>query len=513
MPCSLFSVRSTILLLIAVVWLTFVPRISFAADVLISPASGTYSAGQTFTTTIRVAPGGKSVNAVESTLRFDPAVLSVVNISRDGSVFSLWTVEPTFSNSNGTVTFGGGTPTPFTTTANILNVTFRAVASGEASLSFGDSSVLAADGRGTDVFASAVGADYTVSAVATPPPTPLPSTPIQTTPVQQPNDQNSGDEAIIFGDPPRQPEAGSPVFVDADTWYNTKNGVFLWTLPFDVTAVAIEISDSPDNVPQDNPDAIFEPPVDEFAITTELLADGVQYFSINYENQVGWGAVLNRKLQIDTTPPEPFTINVRTGTTPSSFPLLTFEATDETSGIEFYELTIADREPLRITPGEAELGYLLGDLEDGTYTAKVIAYDKAGNVRESTAPVLITAGWIKPIETEETRSIWDWFTWTNVTIFVLLMLVILQGIYFWYEHKLMHKREERLRRETREIQDQMEKIFSALRDEIYDQINSITKRKRLSKGEKEAVESLTQALEVSETLIEKEISDVQSILK
>ena len=53
----------------------------------------------------------------------------------------------------------------------------------------------------------------------------------------------------------------------------------------------------------------------------------------------------------------------------------------------------------------------------------------------------------------------------------------------------------------------MEKIFSALRDEIYDQINTITKRKRLSKNEKEAVEGLTQALEVSETLIEKEIND------
>jgi hypothetical protein len=83
----------------------------------------------------------------------------------------------------------------------------------------------------------------------------------------------------------------------------------------------------------------------------------------------------------------------------------------------------------------------------------------------------------------------------------------------WYERKQFRIKEERLRRETREIQDQMEKIFSALRDEIYDQINMITKRKRLSQKEKEAVEGLNQALEVSETLIEKEINDVKSILK
>ena len=57
------------------------------------------------------------------------------------------------------------------------------------------------------------------------------------------------------------------------------------------------------------------------------------------------------------------------------------------------------------------------------------------------------------------------------------------------------------------------KIFSALRDEIYDQIGTITKRKRLSKSEKDAVKGLNQALEVSETLIEKEINDVNEILK
>jgi regulatory protein YycI of two-component signal transduction system YycFG len=95
----------------------------------------------------------------------------------------------------------------------------------------------------------------------------------------------------------------------------------------------------------------------------------------------------------------------------------------------------------------------------------------------------------------------------------LLLVVLMLIAYIWYERKQIRLKEERLRKETREIQDQMEKIFSALRDEIYDQINMITKRKRLSKNEREAVEGLTQALEVSETLIEKEISDVRSILK
>ena len=118
-----------------------------------------------------------------------------------------------------------------------------------------------------------------------------------------------------------------------------------------------------------------------------------------------------------------------------------------------------------------------------------------------------------PVENEEETSFWDYFTAINLFIAFLIIVVALQIIYFWYEHKHLKEREEKLRRETREIQDQMEKIFSALRDEIYDQIKTITKRKRLSASEKEAVESLTQALEVSETLIEKEINDVNTILK
>ena len=153
------------------------------------------------------------------------------------------------------------------------------------------------------------------------------------------------------------------------------------------------------------------------------------------------------------------------------------------------------------------------ELEDGTYTIKVVAYDKAGNIRESTKAVLITASWIKPAAQVEEESFWSFLSPLNIFIFLLLVVITLLVIYIWYEKKQIKIKEEKLRRETREVQDQMEKIFSALRDEIYDQINMITKRKRLSKSEKDAVEGLNQALEVSETLIEKEINDVKAILK
>ena len=243
------------------------------------------------------------------------------------------------------------------------------------------------------------------------------------------------------------------------------------------------------------------------------MTDGVQYLSIKYKNQVGWGAVLNRKIQIDTTPPEQFTIDVRAANSTTGFPQLNFAASDTTSGVDYYEMTIADKEPIRVTPDEAKLGYLLKELVDGTYTVKVVAIDKAGNSRISSVAVLITAGWVKPSDIVKKATFWDLLTAANLLIAFLLLLIIFLLAYLWYDRKQNKLREEKLRRETREIQDQMEKIFSALRDEIYDQINLISKRPRLSKREKEAVEGLNQALEVSETLIEKEINDVKTILK
>jgi hypothetical protein len=482
------------LLFFVLVWF-FGAGLALAADLTLSPSTGAYSVGQTFTATVRALPNGDNINAVEATLSFDPKLLSVVSVSKDGSAFSLWTTEPTFSNSAGTVQFAGGSPTPFTTTSNLLSVVFRVVAVGDATVSFKSASVLAADGRGTDVYKSSTDAKYTITQQAAPTqPTPTPTP----TPNTEPARNEGQQEAIIYGDPPRAPEIGSQVFLDPEVWYNKTNGVFTWTLPFDVTAIAVELTKDPNNRPEENKSAIIQPPVEEFVVNKENLLEGEQYVSINFKNQVGWGAMTNRKLKIDTEAPEPFVINVRAGNTPDSFPLLNFEAVDKTSGINYYELTVANKEPIRITPDEARLGYMLKELEDGTYTVTIVAHDMAGNTRESSKAVLINVGWVKPVEIADEVSFWDFLTPINLFITFLLLIIVMQILYIWYDRKKNKEREEKLRRETREIQDQMEKIFSALRDEIYDQINHITKRKRLSEKEKETVEALTQALEVSE---------------
>ncbi len=504
-------------LLIAVAALTVLFGISVttaaAAEITFSPATGNFSPGQTFTVTARVAPGGASVNAAEASLRFDPAVLSVVSVSKTGSVFSLWTTEPTFSNTAGTISFGGGNPTPFTATSNLVTITFRALAAGTGALSVTSASVVAADGRGTDVYSRGGTGSFTIAQQTTPTPTPTPPPAADQPSAPAAADDDGNNNAIVFGDAPRAPEVGSQVFLDPEVWYNVTEGKFEWEVPFDVNELAVMIATSADNQPELTRSAIQKPPTNEFIITRDVITDGVQYLGIKYRNQVGWGTVLNRKLMIDTTPPEPFTIDVRISNSQTGFPQLNFAATDTTSGIDFYEMTIADNEPIQVTPDEANVGYLLRDLEDGTYTVKVVAVDRAGNKRESSVAVQINAGWVKPAETVIETTIWDYFTARNIFLAILLLIIALQFLFIWYDRKQNKLREDKLRREVREIQDQMEKIFSALRDEIYDQVNLISKRPRLSIREKEAVEGLNQALEVSETLIEKEINDVKTILR
>jgi hypothetical protein len=208
------------------------------------------------------------------------------------------------------------------------------------------------------------------------------------------------------------------------------------------------------------PETIYDPPIEEFVTNDEVLIDGVQYLTIQFENQVGWGAILHRKIQIDTIPPKPFTIDVRAGNSPTAFPLLTFEAVDEISGIERYEMTIADGEPIVITPDEAKLGYLINELEDGTYTVRVTAFDFAGNETTASVPILITAGWLPPLVVEDQTSFLDLFKGKNLAIIILLLIIIAQIVSFFLYKKRIEEREQKLRKETREIQDQMETRFT-----------------------------------------------------
>ena len=72
------------------------------ATLSLTPASGSYAAGGTFTVSVALdSGGGVGVNAADGTITFDSTMLAVQSISKDSSVFNLWTSDPSFSNAAG----------------------------------------------------------------------------------------------------------------------------------------------------------------------------------------------------------------------------------------------------------------------------------------------------------------------------------------------------------------------------------------------------------------------------
>src|SRR6056297_540052 len=142
---------------------------AWAASLTFTPSTGVYTAGDVFTTRVVVNTAGAAINAAEATISFDPSELSIVNVQK-GNTFTLWAVEPSFSNTAGTITFGGGSPQGYTGSAGtVLTITWRSKAAGTTRVTFANGSVLAADGRGTNVLQNMNGGSYTIATAAVQP--------------------------------------------------------------------------------------------------------------------------------------------------------------------------------------------------------------------------------------------------------------------------------------------------------------------------------------------------------
>ena len=214
-------------------------RVADASVLFISPASVDTTVAKTFTVRISVdSGGGAGINAAEATVKFDTTLLSVVSVTKDGSLFNLWTTEPTFSNTNGTITFAGGSTSAYKGSAGtIATITFRAVTEGTAAVSFDKGSVLAADGRGTESLTqSNPGAVTITRAKALPPPPPPPPPPASEFPAE-----------II--DIPSAPKMASSTHGEEEMWYAQGTVKLSWEMPAGITGVRILLDARPSSTP------------------------------------------------------------------------------------------------------------------------------------------------------------------------------------------------------------------------------------------------------------------------
>ncbi|MDP3963054.1 MAG: hypothetical protein Q8Q39_01010 [bacterium] len=93
----------------------------------------------------------QAFNTVGAIVRFPADLLEVTGVSKDGSILEVWVDEPAIDNADGVVVFSGGIIRGYQGTAKIATIRFQPKSLGEAIIDFEDATVLAHDGRGTEI--------------------------------------------------------------------------------------------------------------------------------------------------------------------------------------------------------------------------------------------------------------------------------------------------------------------------------------------------------------------------
>ncbi len=332
------------------------PHLAEAASLGISPSTKTVEVGDSFSVSIRVNTAGVAINSAQATVSYPANLLEATGISSQG-IFTLWAISPSYSNATGKATFAGGLPSPGYTgsSGTVIGIVFRAKAAGKATVTIGSASVLANDGIGTDVFTGAGSGTYTIN-------TPAPDTP--TTPTTP----TTPDKKL-----PAAPTISSTTHKDQTAWYSNNAPGFSWTKESGVTGFSTALDDKPTASPDTNQDTT------DNKQTFTGTKDGTWYFHVRAQNGDGWGPSSHFKINIDTTPPNPFTVELPDGVrTTSQSPRLNFTATDALSGIKNYSLSV-NGGPVTTINTDATQPYTLAGLGNGEYSITVTANDNAGN--------------------------------------------------------------------------------------------------------------------------------------
>lgn len=350
-----------------------------SASFYLAPSSGSANVGDTISASVMISTDS-AINAGEASVTFSSDVLEYQSVSTGGSIFSFWTSGP--SGGSTSVSFGGGLPSPGYSggAGKVLTITFRAANTGTGSVNINGSKILANDGNGTNILSGSSGGSFDVVPSGS-----SPTNPASTT------------RSLVVN-------TKSDTHPDQNKWYNNKNVFLSWSAR-DATSYLIAFDRSSNTSPSSS--------ITSTSKKYDNSADGVWYFHIKALGIAGAGPIVHFKVQIDTAPPDAFSINVaQEGGATNPTPKVSFEAKDSTSGIDRYEGRIDNGDSFAIASEDK-----LPKQHPGNHSITVKAYDKAGNVRESKASYKIvgipapnakvcskTVGLLEPVYIEGTAD-------------------------------------------------------------------------------------------------------------
>jgi len=372
-----------------------------SAELYLSPSSGSFLVGSTFSVSVFVNTEGNEINVVWADLKFPPEILQVASPAAGSSFITNWIVPPNYSNEKGIISFRGGVPGGIITSAGLVSsITFRAIASGEAKIEFEeDSKILLNDGQGTDILTTKINGDY-----------------------------------HIMVPPAEGPRVFSPTHPNPNVWYSDSSPTFSWEKEEGVT----NFSFSFDQNPNGRPDGIAED-IETLKSYAEV-PDGIWYFHLRAEKERVWGKTSHVQVKIDTTPPEQFTPRIETYSRLVDYQtMIYFETTDNFSGISHYEVSLID-----LSISESPRSFFIEEISPyqvplkkaGKYNAIIKAVDGAGNIQIAEARFRLITPLITHIEGRGLEIRGVLLSWWLLFIVILIILgVILAGVLWWIRRK------------------------------------------------------------------------------
>ncbi len=413
----------------------FTPLLSNASTLSISPSSGTFSVGSTFNVSLLLDTKGKSINALQVFLSYPTDKLQIVSPSVGQSIIGVWTVSPKFNNSTGILDLRGGIPGGITASSGLLtNITFRVKAVGQAVIKYTDGSrVFLDDGKATDDLSQTNSAVYQFK---------LP--------------------------PPQGPVVVSETHPDQSMWYSNSTATLLFANESaGVEGYSYIINDDPTTVPDNISEGIKQ------SVSYSGLSEGLHYFHIKSLRDGVWGGVTHFAIQVDTTPPAEFSLEILPSSrTSSTKPVVQFSTTDASSGFDHYELKLEPLGGEAVTSAlsdksksffiETSSPFIPDPLAIGSYNVVVRAYDKAGNLREVTNHLTITTPWFTFIG-DKGLQIKNWFAiswvwvWASLGILLLILLYAAYRVWKW-RHVVTRVHEEK--KLPQEVEEQLAELKS-----------------------------------------------------
>jgi len=100
-------VKRLILLLVILIFSFFItfPVKAESSSFYLSPSSGSFLVGSTFTLSIFLNSEGNEINVVWADLKFPPEILQITSPTTGSSFISEWIIPPNYSNERGIISF------------------------------------------------------------------------------------------------------------------------------------------------------------------------------------------------------------------------------------------------------------------------------------------------------------------------------------------------------------------------------------------------------------------------